>query len=420
MDMENSNECWRQEFVVNEMNSFLDKYKDNIDVTRHFGIFSQLVSIADEKNCPVLELGCGTGVISEYLPDNKYVGADLKHIISGCAMRNYPDNLFRVCDIQTDDLKWINEYKVVVMSALIDVLHNPLQILNKVLLNAQKFVIIHRQEITEKGQTNVITNGSYGGFTYHSIISRNDFNEILEINNFSVVKELSCGYGNWENGGSSFLLRKRDSWALDNLDHILNSKLFFGKKDKGFFIEAGAGDGKEQNNTFYFEFYRDFRGLLIEPIPENFRQCVSGRSPNTLYYNCALVSDTYSGETIGIYNTKHCRGLMSVVSESTQLNERLKLQPDNTSELINIEAKSLNKVLESFGNKIPKVIDVLILDVETYELEVLKGIDFNKWNITYLVIEELTHNDSSIREYLKTWYDFVERLTERDCLYKKR
>lgn len=417
--MEN-NDCWHTENVVNEMNSFYDKFKANIEVTKHLNVVSKLIATADEKNCPVLDIGCGTAMLCEYFPDNSYVGADLTHILSGCAMKQFPNNLYKTCDIQTDDLNWISEYKMVVMNGFIDVMHNPIAILHKVLLNATKFVLIHRQEITEKGETNVITNGSYGGFTYHSIISRNDFNEILEMNSFQVVKELSCGFGNWENGGSSFLLRKRDSWALDKLDHLINSKLFFNKKERGFFIEAGAGDGKEQNNTFYFEFYKDWRGLLIEPIPENYIKCKEGRSPNTIVEHCALVSDSYEKDEIEIYNTVHCRGLMSVVKDSPLSSERLTYQPDGTAKLITVPANTLNQILEKNKEKIPPVIDILFLDVETYELEVLKGVDFNKWNIKYLVIEELNRADRSIKEYLFKWYFFVGWTTQRDCLYERK
>lgn len=413
------NDCWHNEAVIDQMNEFYQQHKENSEVTKHLTVFTRLLEIADENNCPVLDIGAGTGSLCQYLPDNSYVGADLPHIISGCAMKNFPNNLYRVCDIQTDDLKWVSDYKIIVMNGFIDVMPNPIECLTKVLLNSSKFVILHRQEITEKGLTHTDQRGSYGGITFHSIISRSDFVSVLEKCNFQIVKELSCGFGNWENGGSSFLLRKRESWALDLLDHKLNSLLFTDKKTKGFFIEAGAGDGKEQTNTFYFEFYRDWRGLLIEPVTPNYHKCVENRSPNTIVEHCALVSDQYNSDTIDIYNTVHCRGLMSVIADSPKCETRLKLEGSGTAKRITVPALSLNKVLEKHKYKIPEVIDVLILDVETYELEVLKGIDFDKWNISYLVIEEL-YEDDSIRLFLDKWYSFHSRLTERDSLYKRK
>jgi len=41
-------------------------------------------------------------------------------------------------------------------------------------------------------------------------------------------------------------------------------KLFNGKTN-GVYIELGAFDGITQSNTAYFEFYKEWSGLLIEP-----------------------------------------------------------------------------------------------------------------------------------------------------------
>ena len=68
--------------------------------------------------------------------------------------------------------------------------------------------------------------------------------------------------------------RKRRSFGLDKLDVKLEQYVDF---DNGFFIEAGANDGIKQSNTLYFEKYRNWRGLLIEPIPELAMKCRKNR-----------------------------------------------------------------------------------------------------------------------------------------------
>ena len=42
-------------------------------------------------------------------------------------------------------------------------------------------------------------------------------------------------------------------------------------KNKGFFIEAGAGEGEMLSNTLYFEIVNGWTGLLVEPNPDNLR-----------------------------------------------------------------------------------------------------------------------------------------------------
>lgn len=41
------------------------------------------------------------------------------------------------------------------------------------------------------------------------------------------------------------------------------------KKDKGFYIEAGAFDGEHMSNSLYFELKKGWNGILVEPNPGN-------------------------------------------------------------------------------------------------------------------------------------------------------
>lgn len=411
MEIDN-NSCWYQQSCVDEMNRFYDAHHNNAEVCRHFSAFTQLLTLTDEKGSELVDLGCGTAMLSNYCKENVYIGADLPHIVAGCAMRNYNRFLYRACDIINDDITWINKYNIVVVNAVIDIMQHPLEMLSKILSSTKKYLIIHRQEITEAGQTKVIQNGSYGGYTYHSIINRKDFLKALEDNNFDIVKEIRLDFGNWENGGSSFLIRKRKSWSLYNIDHKLNS--FLKDIENGFFIEAGANDGLTQSNSYYFEFYKNWRGLLIEPIDELFEKCLQNRSPRTFIENAALVSDSYHEKDIEIVYTPGCNGLMSVINNDNA-NARLAIAMEKGIKKTT-PALSLNKILSKHGIN---HIDILMLDVEGYEIETLKGIDFDKYKITYLLIEELS-NGNEIKDYLSKWYERYDQLTYHDYLYKRK
>lgn len=43
--------------------------------------------------------------------------------------------------------------------------------------------------------------------------------------------------------------------------------------DDGFFIEAGAKNGYIQSNTYYLEKRRNWRGVLVEGIPQLYQEC---------------------------------------------------------------------------------------------------------------------------------------------------
>lgn len=200
--------CWYQDYCIEEMNRFYDLHIKNHDIKKHFSAFTELLQATQITGTELLDLGCGTGLLSEFCHDFVYRGADLPKIIAGCAMRNYPGYFYKSCDITVDSLHWLKNYPIIVLNGVIDIMEFPLQVLEEILFNCDKYLIIHRQEITEQGLTEVHKNGSYGGYTYHSKISRNDFNSLLQINGFTVVKEIRLEFGNWENGGSSFLLKR--------------------------------------------------------------------------------------------------------------------------------------------------------------------------------------------------------------------
>lgn len=80
-------------------------------------------------------------------------------------------------------------------------------------------------------------------------------------------------------------LTKEEYFALNQLDIKLKKYLNF---RRGYFIEAGANDGVKQSNTLYFEKYKGWRGILIEPIPNLAKKCRINR-PKCIVENCALV-----------------------------------------------------------------------------------------------------------------------------------
>jgi len=210
----------------------------------------------------------------------------------------------------------------------------------------------------------------------------------------------------------------RKSYALDGLDVKLHSFLSF---RNGFFIEAGANDGKRQSNTLYFERYLGWSGLLIEPIPELAEKCHVNR-PNCIIENCALVSDEFLGNRIEI---RYC-DLMSVVKDSLGLEEESHVlrgcRASNVDDyVVEVPARTLNSLLRE--NSIDAV-DLLSLDVEGYELKVLQGLDLAIYHPSYILVEVRPDNEHGISEYLAPLYHPLATLSEHpdrwDLLYKYR
>lgn len=134
--------------------------------------------------------------------------------------------------------------------------------------------------------------------------------------------------------------------------------------DTGFFVEVGACMGTD---TKLLE-YKGWNGLLVEPSEPLFLFCKNTR--NCIVENYALVSDEYHNNTIS--NTD-----ISVF----YLLEPIDGYPENSNLYKTI---TFDKLCQK--HNITKV-DIFILDVEGYEIEILKGIDFDNIDISNFIIE---------------------------------
>jgi FkbM family methyltransferase len=160
----------------------------------------------------------------------------------------------------------------------------------------------------------------------------------------------------------------------------------FNQKECGFYIELGGNDGLTQSNTAFFEFYRNWKGILIEPSLKGYNLCVENR-PNSICVNKGCVSNNYTGNT--------AKGNFGNNSLMASIDGKRQNGFDNSS--IEIQVSTLEKILDEVN---VKNIDLLSLDVEGYELEVLQGLNFNKYRPTYLLIEIYINQMNDIHTYL--------------------
>jgi len=158
---------------------------------------------------------------------------------------------------------------------------------------------------------------------------------------------------------------------------------FIGDKKNGFFIELGALDGLIISNSYFFEKELGWNGVLIEPIPESYKNLKKNRkcyTSNALisYENGLELDFLMAGAGSGIIDDDNPQSSGYYVRENIK-NPRIKMK-----------TKTLDNVLDEFNS--PKNIDFLSLDVEGHEYDVMKNFPFEKYFINYIVVE----NNSSI------------------------
>lgn len=196
--------------------------------------------------------------------------------------------------------------------------------------------------------------------------------------------------------------------GLNNLDEKLAPYLNI---RNGFFVELGANDGIRQSNTFYLEKLKGWKGVLIEPIPRLYDQAKKNRKSSQVV-NAACVSFDFDQSFIEIADS----GLMSFVDGALKPEDVAKqIEFAPVTERLQVEARTLNDILISCG---VQHIDFLSLDVEGYEAEVLRGLDLERFQPVYVLIEARYRDD--VEAVISPYYDVVNQFSDNDVLYKRK
>lgn len=187
--------------------------------------------------------------------------------------------------------------------------------------------------------------------------------------------------------------------------------------EKGFFVEVGANDGINQSNTKRFEEFHNWKGILIEPSEELFPTLCANR-PHSTCFCCALGSFEENGSYVeGDFNGD----LMSSVNGK-------RLGRSNSQK---VKMRSLQSILDEIGIQ---HVDFFSLDTEGYELNILRGIDFDKTTFDYILIEIYNEEYEAIVSLLKdkgyrlvenfSNYNFIDNPswegTHNDYLFKRK
>jgi FkbM family methyltransferase len=195
----------------------------------------------------------------------------------------------------------------------------------------------------------------------------------------------------------TFFKKFRKFNALNQLDKKM---LEFINYENGFFIECGANDGVDNSNTWYFEKNLNWSGILIEPLNKQFQELKKNRSKKNKFYNLALSSS--ETKKIIIEDNDHMSKI--IINNIKRIKSNYK----------SVDSSTLTKILDEVSA--PSLIDFFSLDVEGFEGQVIKGINFDKYNFKYFLIE--TQNDEVINFLISKNYIFIKKLSHHDLLFK--
>lgn len=164
---------------------------------------------------------------------------------------------------------------------------------------------------------------------------------------------------------------RQDIFALAELDF----------QQGGFFVEFGATNGVELNNTLLMEAEFGWTGILAEPATgwhEDLRN------------NRQAVIDTRvvwkeSGQTVQF--TETASAINSAITTFVKTSRKMR------GRTYAVETVSLNDLLAQ--HNAPEVIDYISIDTEGSEFDILNAVDFDRWSFRVMTVE---HNHEPQRD----------------------
>jgi FkbM family methyltransferase len=207
-----------------------------------------------------------------------------------------------------------------------------------------------------------------------------------------------------QNEGGYHSHQGQDKWVIE--------RVLPGKRE-GWFIDSGAGpDGVRGSNSYVMESRLGWKGLLVEPHPECFKQVKANRSAIVAQY---CLTDSF-GEVEFVIN-EH--------PELSSIPEHLS-EPDFVAAgyahkqlpKVKIQTAPLWELLRR--HNFPPVIDYMSLDIEGAEWVALKDFPFKEFRILCMTIEHNAKFHGKLRAKLhKEGYRLVRVVTPDDFYVHK-
>jgi len=167
----------------------------------------------------------------------------------------------------------------------------------------------------------------------------------------------------------------KKSYSFGGIDLLIN--YLFKNKQKGIYIDIGCYHPFNGNNTFLLN-QRGWSGINVD-IDFNVIEMFNFIRPND--YNMQVAVSDKSG--VSNFFFYHNKSAINTLSKEVH-----DLRENPSKEIRKIKTDTLSNIIEESPYKGQKI-NFLSIDVEGYEMNVLKGFNLNKYKPDVIVIEYL-------------------------------
>ena len=168
----------------------------------------------------------------------------------------------------------------------------------------------------------------------------------------------------------------------------------------------GALDGKIYSNTFFFEKYLGWNGILVEPHPESFYRLSLNR-PNNKLYNCLVSNLNSELNYLSYKNDINYLAFSGVLETMTNKDVFYNNPRQDEYQLTKYEPVTLTSIINDSG---VLKIDFFSLNVVGHEYNVLLSFDWSVPIYTILVGDNITDYQKVHDLLISKNYAFIEKI----------
>jgi len=197
----------------------------------------------------------------------------------------------------------------------------------------------------------------------------------------------------------------RSQWGQDRW---LEENIFKGQRN-GIFVEVGVLDGLSDSNTAFFEFERDWTGLLVEANPQ-FIRAIQNNRPNSIVKPVAAYNKFGSVSFKVVEGTPGWSGIENEFNDFHHVRVKRGL-----SHYVSVPCAPLAHIMDGMYH-----VDYLSVDVEGAEEAIVRDFPFKDFDIRIIGIENNVQTDRVVERILtNNGYKLIHRI-EYDDFYEKQ
>tara|TARA_B110000444_G_scaffold215897_1_gene214015 strand:+ start:49 stop:732 length:684 start_codon:yes stop_codon:yes gene_type:complete len=202
--------------------------------------------------------------------------------------------------------------------------------------------------------------------------------------------------------------------SINNYENIIFLEKYFKNKKKGFYVDVGCFHPIRLSNTMFLH-SKGWKGMNIDLSKKSIDLFKIAR-PKDINLNFGVGS---KNETLDyFYNKKAFPNNTFNIDFAKNFLKKEEIKKDT------IEVKTLRFMMENYSTE--KEIDLLDIDAEGFDLDVLKGMDFERYVIDLIMIE-VHHYDDKTKKIANEILNFLTKKNFKlvfgtypgNCIFKK-